>query len=244
MKRLIYSLMVLTALTLLTLGCQHEDGEIIPTKGPDINHGTETVSCIACTPLLSNGASADFNSGNVPAEVWYFDKAHSNVQWETAYREFGSLLTGRFNYFVLEDLNFDEANPANISFEGYIRLNSVNTGEPGRDGGCLLSTFLTSIDATSESTNLASLVSLPNSGRYSSTDEGFIVDADFTFLGVTHEVTVKIFYYPNSDQGTYNMVGLSGEFGFRALTDFAVSSSNIRDDVKVKMNLILKNKKP
>jgi hypothetical protein len=184
----IFLSLTLVVLSIGLAGCQHEEGDVIPVQGPDpIDHGTEVVNCTACTPLISNGASADFSSTDVPAGTWYFDKAHSNTEWETQYREFGSLLTGRFNYFVLENLAFDAANPSDIEFEGYVRLNSVNTGEPGRDGGCLLGSFGTAADQTSENTNLATLVSRAGSGRYSETDEGFLVDADFTFLGVIRE---------------------------------------------------------
>jgi polyisoprenoid-binding protein YceI len=236
-------LFVLSAVGFLASNCQHDDENVVPVKGPDpITHGTETVVCTDCTPLVSNGASSDFNSGNVPAGVWYFDKSHSNVEWESPYKVFGSLLTGRFNYFVLKNFNFNEAAPASLSFEGYVRLNTVNTGEPGRDAGCLLGTFGTEAGKTSEVENLASIISIPGTGRYSATDAGFIVDANFTFHGVTKQVTVKLFYYPQTDQGSYKMTGISAQFEFLALSDFAISSTNIDDKVVVKMNVLLRNK--
>ena len=224
--------------------CQQENEEIIPVKGPDpVVHGDALINCTDCAPLAANGASADFNADAVPAGAYYLDKAHSNVMWETHYKIFGSLLTGRFNYFVLKSLNFDEANPANISFEGYVRLNAVNTGEPGRDGGCLLSTFGTQAGLTTEDANIATLKSVANSGSYSTTDEGFVADADFTFHGVTRKVTVKLFFYPVSDQGTTMMTGLSAEFEFNALTDYLITSTNIDDKVKIRINTLLRNKK-
>lgn len=228
----------------LVIQCQNEDEEIIPIKGPDpIVRGTEKLSCTNCTPLASNGASADFNAGAIPAGTWYFDKSHSNVMWETQYRAFGSTLTGRFNYFVLQSLTFDEAAPANISFEGYVRLNTVNTGEPGRDGSCLLDTYGTAASKIAEPENRASIVSIPGTGRYSATDEGFFVDANLVFHGVTKKVVVKLFYKKQTDQGTFNMAGVSAEFEFLALTDFAIVSTNIGDNVKVRINSLLRNKK-
>lgn len=229
----------------LVVQCQHTDEEIIPVKGPDpIVRGTEKVTCTNCTPLVSNGASADFNAGAVPKGTWYFDKSHSNVMWETPYKIVGSMLTGRFNYFVLQTLNFDEATPANISFEGYVRLNTVNTGEPGRDGSCLLTTYGTTAAKTTEPENLASIVSVPSSGRYSATDEGFLVDANLTFRGVSKKVVVKLFYEKQSDQGTFNMAGISAEFEFLAITDFGIVSTNIDDKVKIRLNALLRNVKP
>lgn len=228
----------------LLLQCQHDDTEIIPVKGPDpIERGTEVVNCTNCTPLVSNGASADFNSTAVPVGTWYFDKAHSNTMWETPYKTLGSLLTGRFNYFVLENLTFSEAAPSTIAFKGYVRLNTVNTGEPGRDGSCLLTTYGTASGKTTEPENIATVTSITGTGRYSTTDAGYFVDANLNFLGVTKLVTVKLFYVPQSDQGTFNMAGITAEFEFRALTDFAVSSTNIDDKVKVRMNVLLRNKK-
>lgn len=228
----------------VVMQCQHDDSEVIPVQGPDpIVRGTETLSCTDCTPLVSNGASDDFNSGAVPVGTWYFDKSHSNVLWETPYKGMGSLLTGRFNYFVLEDLTFSEADPTAISFEGYVRLNTVNTGEPGRDGGCLLTTYGTEAARTTETENIASLVSIGGSGRYSTTDEGYFVDANLTFHGITKEVTVKLFYEPQSDQGTYTMAGISAEYEMFALSDFAITSTNIDDKVKVRINALMRNKK-
>ena len=224
-------LLLIFSVALITIQCQHDNEDIIPVKGPDpVEHGDVIIDCPDC-------------SGTKVAGEWRFDKAHSNVRWETLYKSLGSVLNGRFNSFVLEDLHFDEADPQNISFSGYVLLNSVNTGEPGRDGGCLLSTFGTEAAKTTEPENLAKLVSRPSTGRYSSIDEGFLIDADLTFLGVTKEVTVKFFYYPETDITTDFMCGISAEFEFNALTDFGLSSTNIADKVTVKINTLLKNKK-
>jgi len=236
---------VLAIAAMILLQCQHDDS-VIPIEGPnpdDIVRGTETLSCTNCTPLQENGASSDFNSGGVPSGQWYFDKAHSNVGWETAYVGVGSLLTGRFNYFVLKDLNFDEQDASQISFEGYVRLNSVNTGEPGRDGGCLLGTYGTDAAKTSEPENIATIKS--TSVQLSTTDAGYIATADFTFHGVTQPVTVKLNYAKQThiaSSAPYTLAGLEGQFEFNVLTDFDIVSTNIADKVVVKMNVQLKKK--
>jgi polyisoprenoid-binding protein YceI len=224
--------------------CQHNDEEVVPVVGPDpVVHGTEVVTCTNCTPLQVNGAPSDFSATNVPAGTWYQDKSHSNVMWETPYKQFGSLLTGRFNYFVLKDLNFDEGVPSNISFEGYVRLNTVNTGEPGRDGGCLLTTYGTDATKTTEPENIATLKSKAGTGRYSTTDEGFLVDAQITFLGITKDVTVKMFFSPKTDIGTAYMSGIYSEFEINALADFLPGNTNIGDKVKIRIDDLLRNKK-
>lgn len=239
----ISTFLILTSVLFTTTRCQHADEDVIPVKGPTIEHGTEQLACSGCTPLVSNGAPSDFSATNVPSGTWYFDKSHSNVMWETPYKMFGSTLTGRFNYFVLENLTIDEATPSNTAFAGYVYLNSVNTGEPGRDGGCLLSTYGTDAAKTNEAENVARLESIAGSGKYSTTDNGFIVNANLTFHGVTKQVTVKLFYFPQTDEDTYTMAGVSAEFDILALTDFAIQSDNIDDQVKIRVNCLMRNKK-
>src|SRR4051812_31891689 len=102
------------------VGCTHDD-EILSSQGPNIVRGTEKVS---------------FPGGSTT-----FDKAHSNVQWASAYLGAVSLLTGRFDNFGFTSFEFDEPNAAGISFEAWVWLNAVNTSEPARDEGCLLETF-------------------------------------------------------------------------------------------------------
>lgn len=226
---------------LLLLQCQHEDEEVKLAPPPAPAHGTETLSCTDCTPLIENGASSDFSSSAVPAGQWYFDKAHSNVTWETAYQGVGSLLTGRFNYFVLKNLSFDEQNPANISLEGYVRLNSVNTGEPGRDGGCLLGTYGTASAKTAEPENIATIKS--TSAKYNTTDSDFLVTADFTFHGVTLPVTIRLTYVPQTHFAAgYTIAGFIARFEFNALSEYGIESTNISDKVIVKMNATLRKK--
>ena len=240
----IFSFIIFCAIMLVVSHCQHDD-EVIPVEGPNpdnIVRGTETIDCLTCTPLVSNGASADFNSSAIPANQWFFDKSHSNVEWETPYKGVGSLLTGRFNYFVLETLVFDEQNPGNISFEGYVRLNTVNTGEPGRDNGCLLGTFGTAAGKTGEPENLARLKSTTVS--FSQTDAGYIANADFTFNGVTLPVTLKLNYVKQShlDADKLTVAGIEAQFEFNALTNFNIVSTNISDKVTVKLNILLRKK--
>lgn len=238
------SVLVMVSAILVTQ-CKNDD-TIVPVKGTEaskIIRGTESLSCANCTPLVSNGASSDFNTSAVPSGVWYYDKSHANVMWETPYKGVSSLLTGRFNYFVLKDLSFDEQDPTKISFEGYVRLNTVNTGEPGRDAGCLLTTFNTAAAKTTEFENIATLKS--TSASLSTTDAGYIVNANLTFNGVTKSVVVKLNYEKQSHQtGTpaYTVAGLEGEFEFNALSDHLLVTTNISDKVLVRMNVLLRKK--
>ena len=223
MRSLLKPAYLIIALLVTSMGyivsCTHND-EIIASNGANIQRGTSVIKA---------------------TEGWNFDKTHSNVTWETAYIGTGAQLTGRFNQFGMTSFSFDEANPANTSFEAWVRLNTVNTREPGRDAGCLLGTFGTAIGKVDEPENLAKIKS--KSVQLSTTDKGYIVTCDFTFHGVTKEVTAKLNYagttaFPAGFAGAnaFSLSGFSLEFQFFAKTDFGIVSNNIADKVGIKCN--------
>ena len=197
-------------------GCTHDD-EILSSSGPNIERGTEKVSL----------------GGNTT-----FDKAHSNVQWASPYLGATSLLTGRFDSFGFDEFSFDEPNAAGISFTAWVWLNSVNTSEPGRDDGCLLTTFGTDGDNTTEEENLAIITS--KKVELSTTDKGYNVTADLTFHGVTKEVVCKMNYDGKTVSGTTDVYGFSLQFQFLAKTDFLIVSSNVGDNADVRCNAVFK----
>lgn len=225
MRKYIKTHHLLVALYLLTLGymisCTHDDEMLDLPTVTAITRGTDVVN-------VSDG--------------WAFDKTHSNVGWESAYMGSAAMLTGRFNQFGFRSFSFDESNPANTSFEGWVRLNTVNTGEPGRDGsptayGCLQPTFGTAIGKVDEPENLAVIKS--KSIELSKTDKGYIVKMDLTFRGVTKEITGKMSYSGKTRiQATtpYDIVGFSLDFQFLAKTDFALVSNNVADKIVVRAN--------
>ncbi len=203
------------------LSCTHDD-ELIVGSGPNIERGNDKM-------------------GLSDSKVSY-DKSHSNVGWETAYIGSTALLTGRFNSFGINAFEFDESNAAGISFDAWVWVNSVNTSEPGRDQGCLQTTFGTNTSMTTEAANIAVIKS--KSVEFSKTDKGYIVKADFTFHGVTKEITAKLKYVgkaPSGD-GTIEVYGFNLQFNFLAKTDFQISSNNIGDNIDVYCNAIFRKK--
>ena len=198
------------------IGCTHDD-EVLSSQGPDITRGTQKAS-------LTN-----------PKHT--FDKAHSNVQWSSQYLGATSLLTGRFDNFGFYTFEFDESNAAGIHFSAWVWLNSVNTSEPGRDDGCLLSTFGTSNGLTTEANNLAVITS--KSVELSTTDKGYNIKADLTFHGVTKEVTCKMNYVGKTTSGANEVLGFNLQFQFLAKTDFLIASNNVGDNAEVKCNAII-----
>jgi polyisoprenoid-binding protein YceI len=203
------------------LSCEHEN-ELLVSNGPKIERGDQKLS------LTDTKVS--------------FDKTHSSVMWETAYLGGLSLLTGRFDTLGFTSFNFDESNPANTSFEGWVWVNRVNTSEPGRDKGCLQGTFGVNTSMTTQPENIARIKS--TSVELSPNDKGYIVKCDFTFHGVTKQVTGKLDYdgvLTTGSGATLKYVyGFSFDFQFLAKTDFAITSNNIADQVVVRCNAIFR----
>jgi len=216
---------LIIALLLTSFGyivsCTHDD-EIISMAGPKIERGTQMLS------LTDSKVS--------------FDKTHSNVGWETLYLGGLSLLTGRFDTLGFTSFNFDEAKPANTNFEGWVWVNRVNTSEPGRDKGCLQTTYGVNTTMTTEAANVAKIKT--TSVELSPSDKGYIVKFDLTFHGVTKSLTGKLSYSGKSITGTgstaKNVFGFGFDFQILAKTDFGIVSNNIADQVTVKCNAIFR----
>jgi len=194
--------------------CTREDDVIGTIDPPNFEYGTETVKI---------------------SEEWTFNKSHSSVLWETDYLGVAALLVGRFNFFDAT-AEFDEDNPENSSMSGYVVLSSVNTGEPGRDGGCLLTTLgVTTISDTAKFTTTS--IEFDNLG-------GYIAHADFDFHGVKKDVLVQLHYIKSTrfDENSgiggapFTIAGLIGQFEINAKTDFGIVSTGIADRVRIKVN--------
>jgi len=203
------------------LSCQHEN-ELLVSNGTKIERGTQKLS--------------------FPDAKVSFDKTHSNVEWETAYLGGLSLLTGRFDTLGFTSFKFDESNTSGISFEVWVWINRVNTSEPGRDKGCLQGTYGVNTSMTTQPENVAIIKS--KSVELSTTDKGYNVKCDFTFHGVTKEITGKLLYdgliTTGSDATLKYVYGFSFDFQFLAKTDYAIVSNNIADKVAVKCNAIFR----
>jgi len=210
---------MITGLLYIT-SCRH-DNEILVSNGPAIVRGTQVLNLPADSKLT-------------------FEKSHSNINWSTPYMGSSSTLTGRFNTFGVTSFNFDETNAAAINFEAWVWVNSVNTSEPGRDGGCLQTTFGTTTAMTTEAANVAIIKS--KSVELSTTDKGYVVKFDLTFHGVTKEITGKLMFEGKATSGSGATLkykyGFSFDFQFLAQTDFGIVSSNIADKVDISCNAI------
>ena len=201
-----------------SLSCTREDAVIGDLDPFDTEYSMDTVSDVSTR--------------------WDFDKSHSNVEWETPYKGVGSLLTGRFNTFNAK-LEFIGDHPEQTTMSGFVVLSTVNTSEPGRDTGCLRSTFgLTKGTPSDTAYFVSKKVELDRKGGYN-------VTADMTFHGVTKEVLMSLkytgkAYFPHATDAakSYWTQGFVGQFEFNALSDYALVSTNIADRIVVKMNIL------
>lgn len=208
---------LIAAFLFSTIQCAHQDDVLDDIGGSEYEYGTDIINAAV---------------GYAP------DIGHSSVRWESQYTGVGALMTGRFDEFNM-DVDFDEFNPENTTLSGTVSLASVNTGEPGRDDGCLQGTLGTADnpDATIVSTS----VEKDGVGGYN-------VTMDLTFHGVTSEVIGKLTYiraeYFDETSGIrcapLYIGGFTLEFDFLAKSVFGVESSNIADRMTVKVNIQMK----
>ena len=205
-----------------------------------------------------------------PAQ-WKMDKAHSSVLWSTNYIGTAGLLTGRFNQFGMHDVTsaemtnyvttgqpisdnswaFNEADPTQTFFSGYVQMNQSNTGEPGRDGGCNVSglgtTAIVSGTQNLTVTNLAKIKS--TKVEFDASSNGYIVTFDLTWQGklsapLTKSIVGKLNYVPMTTVATatpYKVFGLQLKFQFNC-RDFGITSTSIADKIDIECNMNFNNK--
>lgn len=242
------------------LSCTH-DNEIPPppaSNNPVINRGTRVH-----LPRITNG---DTNT-------WKFDKSHSSVLWQTNYQGAAGLLTGRFNQFGLHNVTpdkyanyntsgqplpdtswaFYENEPGKTYFNGYVQINTSNTGEPGRDAGCNLKAMgnsvapVTGVQSLLDS-NIAKIQT--TEVKFDPASNGYIVTLNLTYKGrletpLTKPIVGKLTYIPRSNVTigtvTNGVFGLQLRFQFNC-REFGITSTSISDIIEVECNINFNNK--
>ena len=204
---------------------------------------------------------------------WKLDKAHSSVLWQTNYVGEAGLLTGRFNQFGMNNVTdaemqkyytsgqplpdtswaFYESDPSKIYFSGYVQMNQVNTGEPARDGGCLLSSFgAPAIEAGAQNLDLNNIARIKTTKvEFDPLSEDYIVTLNLTWQGpssapLTESIVGKLKYVKRAtvNAGTtseYSVFGLQLTFQFNC-RDFGVTSTSVSDKVQIECNMNFNNK--
>lgn len=209
---------------------------------------------------------------------WKMDKTHSSVLWSTNYVGAAGLLTGRFNQFGMHDVTsakmqtypangqplkdtswaFYESDPAKSYFNGYVQINTSNTGEPGRDTGCNVAGMNTvkirqGIQNLSD-TNLAKIKTTKI--EFDPNSNGYIVTLDLTWHNkysstvaltpITKSIVGHLSYVTKKTvtpaTGTpYDVFGLQLRFSFNC-RDFEITSTSISDKIDIECNMNFNNK--
>jgi hypothetical protein len=200
---------------------------------------------------------------------WKLDQVHSNATWSTAYDGVAAPLTGRFNSFGIADITstalqtnyvtkgqplpdtswaFYENTPAKTHFAGYVQINTSNTGEPARDGGCFLTTMgTTPIVAGTQNlavTNVAYIKT--TSVVFDPAGNDYLVTFTFTWQGklgapLTETITGKLNYVPAAHvTATESYFGLELQFQFNC-RDFGITATDIGSTISIDLNMNFDN---
>lgn len=224
---------------------------------------------IKYTPGTAVFLPGNMTTGN-PAE-WKLDKVHSSVLWQTSYVGASGLLTGRFNQFGMHDvvpaemINYTTAgqpvkdtswafyeNDDNKSyFNGYVQINTSNTGEPGRDAGCNIGNMGTTAIVTGTQnltvTNLAKIQT--TKVAFDQLTGDYIVNLNLTWQGklgapITKALVGKLKYIKRATIAAatpYDVFGLQLSFQFNC-RDFGITSTSISDKIDIECNMNFHNK--
>ena len=238
--------------------CTHENDLILPkpaTTGVEITRGNHI-------HLPGNMVKGDTTQ-------WKLDKVHSSVLWSGYYVGAAGLLTGRFNQFGIHDVTnsemayysvtgqplkdtswaFYENDPSKTYLNGYVQINTSNTGEPGRDTGCNIGTLGTiKIIPGQQNLTDSNIAKIKTTKvEFDPLSNGYIVTFDLTWKGklaapLTKSIVGKLKYFPQERvANTYDVFGLQLTFQFNC-RDFGIASTSISDVIDIECNMNFNNK--
>jgi polyisoprenoid-binding protein YceI len=204
---------------------------------------------------------------------WKMDQVHSSVLWSGNYLQTGALLTGRFNDFGLNSIPssakqqydakgqpvldsswaFYENDPTKSYFSGYVQMNTSNTGEPGRDGGCYLN-FVGAPKIIAGKQNLIDsnlAIIRTTKVEFDTKTPGYLVTMVMTWKGLLaapRDTTINgtLSYVKRSTVGegttsAYDQFGLQLNFQFNCRS-FGITTTEVSDIISVQCNMNFNNK--
>ncbi|CAN5665009.1 hypothetical protein BH11BAC3_BH11BAC3_17570 [soil metagenome] len=242
--------------------CTHDNDLLLPapaTTGIVITRGTA---------VLLPGA---MTTGDTTQ--WKLDKVHSSVLWATNYVGAAGLLTGRFNQFGIHEVTdakmveyvttgqplkdsgwaFYENEPAKTYFNGYVQINTSNTGEPGRDAGCNIGGMGTvAITPGTQNLTVINLAKIKTTEvKFDPLSNDYIVTLNLTWHGLlatpfTKSIVGRLKYVPKTyvqfgSSAGYSVFGLQLIFQLNC-RDFGVTSTSIADKIDIQCNMNFNNK--
>jgi hypothetical protein len=227
------------------------------------------------TPVISRGTAVFLPGIETIGDTtqWKMDQVHSSVLWSGNFLGQAGLLTGRFNMFGINGIAdaakqtyattgqplpdtswaFNETDPTKTFLSGYVQMNTSNTGEPGRDGGCYLG-YVTAPKIIASTQNLID----SNIARIRTTQvtldpqsSGYIVTMVMTWQGglsAPHDTTINgtLSYIKRQTVGAgtasaYGVFGLQLNFKFNCRS-FGVTTTEISDLITIQCNMNFNNK--
>ena len=225
-------------------------------------------------PVIVRGNDILLPGNMSPSDTseWKMDKQHSSVLWSTNYVGASGLLTGRFNQFGTHDVTdakallyqttgqplldsswaFYENDPAKTYLNGYVQINTSNTGEPSRDSGCNIGNLGTvKIIPGTQNLTIQNLAKIQTTKvEFDTQTAGYIVTLDLTWQGklgapLTQSLSGTLAYIKRSVVGAgtaapYGVFGLQLKFQFNC-RDFGITSTNISDKVDIECNINFDN---
>lgn len=259
-NQLLLVLLLLVSFYGYIAGCTHKE-MVLPSQAT----GTTTYSHGNAIMLPGTETAGDTTQ-------WKLDQVHSSVLWSGAYLGATGLLTGRFNSFGVNNVSseeqtyyntsgqplpdtswaFYENEPSKSYFNGYVQINTSNTGEPARDSGCNISALHTikiihGVQNLSDS-NIALIQT--TSIAFDPNGSDYIVNANMTWRGgnaapVTNPISGKLVFVPEAwvteGTSTFGVFGLQFTFQFNC-RDFGITSTNIGDQLTIQANMNFNNK--
>jgi hypothetical protein len=255
-ERLLLISLLIISISGYVISCTHENAVLPPpsTSTPDIKRGDAVF-------LPGNLTAGDTSS-------WKFDQAHSSVLWSANYLGAPGLLTGRFNEFGVSTISnaqktqypttgqplkdsswaFYENDPTKTYFNGYVQMNTSNTGEPGRDGGCYLGYVGAPKIITGTQNLIDSNIALIKTTKVEldPNTAGYICTMTMTWKGLLASpkdttVTGILSYNKRSTVGTYDVFGLQLVFSFNCRS-FGMTTTEVGDVLTVQCNMNFNNK--
>lgn len=260
-EKILLALLVIISITGYISSCTHEN-QVMPPPAKD-------------TPVINRGDGV-FLPGNMTVgdtTNWKFDQVHSSVLWSGNFLGASGLLTGRFNAFGISNISdaqknqyagtgqplkdsswaFYENDPTKTYFNGYVQMNTSNTGQPGRDGGCYLG-YVAAPKIISGSQNLIdSNIALIKTTQVAPDPNGpgYIVTMVMTWKGLLtapHDTTINgtLSYVKRETVGAgtasaYDVFGLQLNFTFNCRS-FGMTTTEISDVLTLQCNMNFNNK--
>ncbi len=224
--------------------------------------------------VIKHGNDILFPGNMTPGDTtnWKLDQVHCSVLWSTSYLGAAGLLTGRFNWFGISNVTpgqmttyptagqplvdsswaFNESDPTKTFFNGYVQINTSNTGEPGRDTGCNISALGTSkIIPGMQNLSVGNLALIKTTKvEFDPSSQDYIVTFNLTWQGklaapLTQSLKGRLKYIPKTHvtigTATYGVFGLQLSFQFNC-RDYGVVSTSIGDNVAIQVNVNFNNK--